>query len=64
MYNIYFLLGALSTLGGTSSISPASMIAPLLIVLLFSAIKDAYEDYVNNLLIDSKEKIYFRLCCK
>ena len=46
VYNIYFLLGALSTLGGTSSISPASMIAPLLIVLLFSAIKDGYEDYV------------------
>jgi hypothetical protein len=46
VYNVYFLLGALSTLGGTSSISPASMILPLLIVLLFSAIKDAYEDYV------------------
>lgn len=47
VYNVYFLLGALSTLGGTSSISPASMILPLLIVLLFSAIKDAYEDYVR-----------------
>jgi phospholipid-transporting ATPase len=47
VYNVYFLLGALSTLGGTSSISPASMIVPLLIVLLFSAIKDAYEDYVR-----------------
>ena len=44
---MYFLLGALSTLGGTSSISPVSMIAPLVIVLLFAAIKDAYEDYVK-----------------
>jgi hypothetical protein len=49
VYNVYFLLGALSTLGGTSSISPGTMIAPLLIVLLFSAIKDGYEDYVSTL---------------
>lgn len=59
VYNVYFLLGALSTLGGTSSISPETMIAPLLIVLLFSAIKDGYEDYVSTLEFYQLEKICF-----
>lgn len=64
VYNVYFLLGALSTLGGTSSISPATMITPLLIVLLFSAIKDGYEDYVFLKLLNLIEKICVRLCGK
>jgi phospholipid-transporting ATPase len=44
-YNFYFLLGALSVFAGFSSISPASMIAPLLVVLAFSAVKEAIEDF-------------------
>ena len=44
-YNIYFLVGALSVLFGYSSISPSSQIAPLLIVLAFSAAKEAIEDF-------------------
>lgn len=44
-YNLYFLLGALSVFLGYSSLSIASQIAPLLIVLTFSAAKEAIEDY-------------------
>ncbi|KAI8925711.1 hypothetical protein BC831DRAFT_459873 [Entophlyctis helioformis] len=44
-YNIYFLLGALSVISGYSSLSPLSQVSPLLIVLAFSAAKDAIEDY-------------------
>lgn len=42
---MYFLLGCFSLIGGYSSISPVSMVAPLLIVLAFSAAKDAIEDF-------------------
>ncbi|KNC96780.1 phospholipid-translocating P-type ATPase, flippase, variant 2 [Spizellomyces punctatus DAOM BR117] len=44
-YNIYFLVGALSVAVGVSSLSPASQILPLVIVLAFSLAKEAYEDY-------------------
>ncbi|KAI8815517.1 uncharacterized protein EV422DRAFT_502297 [Fimicolochytrium jonesii] len=44
-YNLYFLAGALSVIAGVSSLSPASQILPLLIVLAFSLAKEAYEDY-------------------
>ena len=44
-YNFYFLLGALSVFAGFSSISSVSMIAPLLVVLAFSAAKEAIEDF-------------------
>ncbi|KAI8585619.1 hypothetical protein BDZ88DRAFT_432084 [Geranomyces variabilis] len=44
-YNIYFLAGALSVIAGASSLSPASQILPLVIVLMFSLAKEAYEDY-------------------
>ncbi|KAH6564529.1 hypothetical protein BASA60_010274 [Batrachochytrium salamandrivorans] len=44
-YNIYFLLGALSVLGGYSSLSYISQIMPLAIVLGFSAAKDGIEDF-------------------
>ncbi|KAI8910720.1 hypothetical protein DFJ77DRAFT_470897 [Powellomyces hirtus] len=44
-YNIYFLAGALSVIAGVSSLSPASQILPLVVVLAFSLAKEAYEDY-------------------
>ncbi|KAJ3321187.1 hypothetical protein HDV06_004530 [Boothiomyces sp. JEL0866] len=44
-YNIYFLLGALSVLTGYSSFSASTQIAPLMIVLAFSAAKEAIEDF-------------------
>ncbi|KAJ3219341.1 hypothetical protein HDU67_001560 [Dinochytrium kinnereticum] len=44
-YNLYFLAGALSVFYGSSSLSPVSQIAPLVIVLAFAAVKDAIEDY-------------------
>ncbi|KAJ3147903.1 hypothetical protein HDU86_007644 [Geranomyces michiganensis] len=44
-YNIYFLAGALSVIAGASSLSPASQILPLVVVLMFSLAKEAYEDY-------------------
>ncbi|KAJ3410192.1 hypothetical protein HDU80_000014 [Chytriomyces hyalinus] len=46
-YNIYFLLGALSVLYGSSSLSPMSQISPLLMVLFFAALKDLIEDYAR-----------------
>ncbi|OUM64486.1 hypothetical protein PIROE2DRAFT_42517 [Piromyces sp. E2] len=42
--NIYFLLGALSTLCGYTVVSPVAQIMPLIIVLSVTAIKDAYGD--------------------
>ncbi|KAL6605692.1 phospholipid-translocating P-type ATPase [Neocallimastix californiae] len=42
--NIYFLLGALSTLFGYTVVSPVAQIMPLIIVLSVTAIKDAYGD--------------------
>ncbi|KAJ3116115.1 hypothetical protein HDU96_010409 [Phlyctochytrium bullatum] len=44
-YNLYFLAGALSVLYGSSSLSPFSQITPLVIVLMFAAVKDGIEDY-------------------
>ncbi|KAI9102559.1 hypothetical protein DFS34DRAFT_673834 [Phlyctochytrium arcticum] len=43
-HNLYFLAGALSVLFQSSSLSPASQILPLVIVLAFSLAKEAYED--------------------
>lgn len=44
-YNFYFLLGALTVFYGSSSLSPFSLVAPLIIVLAFSAVKEIIEDY-------------------
>lgn len=44
-YNIYFLLGCFSLIGGYASVSSTSMVAPLIIVLAFSAAKEAVEDF-------------------
>ncbi|KAI8908590.1 hypothetical protein EDD86DRAFT_191661 [Gorgonomyces haynaldii] len=44
-YNIYFLLACFSLIGGYASVSVTSMVGPLLIVLAFSAIKEALEDF-------------------
>jgi phospholipid-transporting ATPase len=49
-YNIYFLLGALVTFTGYSSLSWTTQLTPLLIVLTFSGIKEAYEDFVFEFL--------------
>ncbi|KNE71832.1 hypothetical protein AMAG_16264, partial [Allomyces macrogynus ATCC 38327] len=43
--NLYFLLAAIFSLVGSSTISPLSEIAPLVFVLTVTAIKDALEDY-------------------
>lgn len=45
-YNLYFLIGCFSVIGGYSSISTTSLVSPLLIVLAFSAAKEAIEDLV------------------
>ncbi|ORY65726.1 phospholipid-translocating P-type ATPase [Neocallimastix californiae] len=47
--NIYFLLGALSTLFGYSVVSPVAQIMPLVIVLSVTAIKDAYGDIKRSM---------------
>ncbi|KAI9363507.1 hypothetical protein DFJ73DRAFT_792883 [Zopfochytrium polystomum] len=44
-YNFYFLLGALTVFYGSSSLSPFSLVSPLIIVLIFAAFKEAVEDY-------------------
>ncbi|KAJ3279899.1 hypothetical protein HDU79_000214, partial [Rhizoclosmatium sp. JEL0117] len=46
-YNIYFLLGALSTIYPSAALSPLSQITPLLTVLFFAALKDIIEDYAR-----------------
>ncbi|KAJ3395120.1 hypothetical protein HDU84_002694 [Entophlyctis sp. JEL0112] len=46
-YNIYFLLGALSVLYGSASLSASSQITPLVTVLVFAALKDLIEDYAR-----------------
>ncbi|KAJ3318517.1 hypothetical protein HDU76_000813 [Blyttiomyces sp. JEL0837] len=48
-YNFYFLLGALSVLLGQSSLNEVSQIFPLALVLSFTAIKDAVEDFSRYL---------------
>ncbi|KAJ3412743.1 hypothetical protein HDV05_000313 [Chytridiales sp. JEL 0842] len=48
-YNLYFLVGALSVLYGTSSLNPFFQVFPLIVVLAFAAIKDAIEDYSRYL---------------
>ncbi|RKO97263.1 hypothetical protein CXG81DRAFT_11323 [Caulochytrium protostelioides] len=47
VYNIYFLLGAISTVSGASSLTPVTQIAPLVVVLVISAAKDAFEDFLR-----------------
>ncbi|KAJ1553815.1 hypothetical protein HK405_006810 [Cladochytrium tenue] len=44
-YNFYFLLGALTVIYGSSSLSPVSLVSPLVIVLVFAAAKEIIEDY-------------------
>ncbi|KAJ3338214.1 hypothetical protein HDU93_009874 [Gonapodya sp. JEL0774] len=45
IYNLYFLVGALTTLGGDATLSKTSAIMPLLVVVLITMIKDGLEDY-------------------
>ncbi|KAI8898706.1 hypothetical protein BC833DRAFT_525617 [Globomyces pollinis-pini] len=45
LYNLYFLLGALAVFAGYSSFSWTSQVAPLLVVLAFSAAKEAVEEF-------------------
>lgn len=49
VYNLYFLVGALSVLSGASSLGYQSQIVPLAIVLIFAAVKDGIEDYKRYL---------------
>ncbi|KAI9221118.1 hypothetical protein BC828DRAFT_397693 [Blastocladiella britannica] len=45
MSNLYFLLAAVFSVAGDSTISPVSQIAPLIFVLAVTAVKDGLEDY-------------------
>ncbi|KAI9009039.1 hypothetical protein DFJ74DRAFT_711330 [Hyaloraphidium curvatum] len=45
LYNLYFLLGALSTIGGQSAVSAWTAIFPLMFILAVTAAKDGWEDY-------------------
>ncbi|OAJ43171.1 hypothetical protein BDEG_26551 [Batrachochytrium dendrobatidis JEL423] len=60
-YNIYFLLGALSVIGGYSSLSYISQIMPLAVVLAFSAAKDGIEDFNRYLADRAANNIVFRV---
>ncbi len=53
---MYFLLAALSTLAGNSSLSPVTSILPLIAVLTVTAIKDAYEDVKRHKADDKANK--------
>ncbi|KXS09048.1 phospholipid-translocating P-type ATPase [Gonapodya prolifera JEL478] len=45
VYNLYFLLGALSTFGGDASLSKETALLPLVFVVIITMIKDGIEDY-------------------
>jgi len=49
LYNVYFLVAALSTLTKYSALNPFTQIFPLLLVLSVTALKDGYEDYKRYL---------------